>query len=167
MKNLIFLLSLLPLALSQTTTTSSPAPSPTLFGPCGGFRIPNPPTCASDEKCVKDPNGGCPKACDSPGICVKRCGGKRGLVCPKGSVCEDDLDDTCDPESGGADCIGNCMPPPAIPSRITVKPTPVPTGKVCGGLKGLKCDSGCVCQGCFPAGAADCSGRCVCAILEG
>jgi hypothetical protein len=37
------------------------------------------------------------------------CGGIAGLPCPKGFICVDDPRDDCDPETGGADCIGICV----------------------------------------------------------
>ena len=40
---------------------------------------------------------------------LQPCGGIAGLPCPKGFVCVDDPRDDCDPEAGGADCIGICM----------------------------------------------------------
>lgn len=41
---------------------------------------------------------------------LRYCGGFAGLTCPKGQVCVDDPSDDCDPEKGGADCIGLCVP---------------------------------------------------------
>ncbi len=38
------------------------------------------------------------------------CGGFMGLLCPDGSQCVDDSSDTCDPDAGGADCMGSCQP---------------------------------------------------------
>lgn len=47
------------------------------------------------------------------GECVKEdlvsCGGFAGTVCATGLVCVDDPRDDCDPEIGGADCIGLCV----------------------------------------------------------
>jgi len=37
------------------------------------------------------------------------CGGLMGLPCPEGYVCLDDSSDSCDPATGGADCIGVCV----------------------------------------------------------
>lgn len=38
------------------------------------------------------------------------CGGIAGLPCPDGRVCVDDPRDDCDPDNGGADCGGICVP---------------------------------------------------------
>ena len=47
------------------------------------------------------------------------CGGIAGFLCPEGQICVDDPTDSCDPASGGADCIGICTyeikPPGAGP----------------------------------------------------
>lgn len=43
---------------------------------------------------------------DGPGLA---CGGLMGLPCPDGYVCIDDSKDSCDPATGGADCIGVCV----------------------------------------------------------
>ena len=40
----------------------------------------------------------------------RRCGGITGKPCPKGLVCIDDPNDDCDPDNGGADCGGICVP---------------------------------------------------------
>ena len=40
------------------------------------------------------------------------CGGFGGLECPDGLTCVDDPADDCDPNKGGADCIGVCEPTP-------------------------------------------------------
>jgi hypothetical protein len=37
------------------------------------------------------------------------CGGIGGLQCPTGQTCVDDPSDTCDPMTGGADCMGMCV----------------------------------------------------------
>lgn len=37
------------------------------------------------------------------------CGGFAGLTCPDGRTCVDDPSDNCDPDNGGADCIGMCV----------------------------------------------------------
>ncbi|RMF24277.1 MAG: hypothetical protein D6760_03655 [Deltaproteobacteria bacterium] len=39
------------------------------------------------------------------------CGGIAGLPCPDGMVCVDWPGDDCDPNAGGADCIGMCVTP--------------------------------------------------------
>ncbi len=38
------------------------------------------------------------------------CGGFGGIPCPSGYVCEDDPRDDCDPDRGGRDCGGICVP---------------------------------------------------------
>ncbi|WNG39940.1 hypothetical protein F0U61_44360 [Archangium violaceum] len=40
---------------------------------------------------------------------TRSCGGFAGTPCPKGQLCVDDPSDDCDPERGGADCIGICV----------------------------------------------------------
>lgn len=37
------------------------------------------------------------------------CGGFAGLTCPDGQTCVDDPSDDCDPDNGGADCVGMCV----------------------------------------------------------
>lgn len=37
------------------------------------------------------------------------CGGIAGFPCPGAGQCEDDPDDDCDPNNGGADCGGRCV----------------------------------------------------------
>jgi hypothetical protein len=69
------------------------------------------------------------------------CGGIAGIACPSGFVCVDDPRDDCDPERGGADCGGVC----------------VPVGKeLCDGLLcgpgHYCCDAGC--RRCLPVGEA-------------
>lgn len=39
-----------------------------------------------------------------------RCGGFIGAPCPSGYTCVDDPSDACDPNNGGADCSGICVP---------------------------------------------------------
>ena len=47
------------------------------------------------------------------GVCIgeapKQCGGFAGLQCDAGETCVDDPSDNCDPQNGGADCIGICQ----------------------------------------------------------
>lgn len=39
------------------------------------------------------------------------CGGFAGFACPyQEQTCVDDLSDDCDPQNGGADCMGICVP---------------------------------------------------------
>jgi hypothetical protein len=48
-----------------------------------------------------------------PGSCVQKiganCGGIAGLECGQGLVCVDPLEDGCDNDCGGADCLGICL----------------------------------------------------------
>ncbi|QRN94714.1 hypothetical protein JRI60_37195 [Archangium violaceum] len=40
---------------------------------------------------------------------TRSCGGFPGTPCPKNQLCVDDPSDDCDPDKGGADCIGICV----------------------------------------------------------
>jgi hypothetical protein len=63
--------------------------------------------CPRDEICVTDPDR--PKQ----SFCVKpvMCGGLAVMSCKnKTDKCVDDPRDDCDPEKGGADCSGVCIP---------------------------------------------------------
>ena len=40
---------------------------------------------------------------------TRSCGGFPGTPCPQGQICLDDPSDDCDPNNGGADCIGICV----------------------------------------------------------
>ncbi|KAG6190712.1 hypothetical protein E4U36_002065 [Claviceps purpurea] len=81
---------------------------------CGGFRS-QPVKCPSGTECRDDPRvpESCGLACDVPGICMPKkapsCAGFAGRACPKGLQCYDVLHDGCDPQNGGADCIGVCL----------------------------------------------------------
>ncbi|HET6582383.1 MAG TPA: hypothetical protein VFG69_03025 [Nannocystaceae bacterium] len=44
--------------------------------------------------------------CDAPAFC----GGFAGIPCGEGEECIDDPSDECDPQNGGADCGGICVP---------------------------------------------------------
>lgn len=97
-------------------------------------------------------NNGCVFArYDHLGECKNEtCGGIANLPCPAGKTCIDDPDDSCDPQNGGADCGGICVPQ-----------------KLCGGFAGLPCGDGELCvdipgDSCDPEnGGADCPGECV------
>jgi hypothetical protein len=56
------------------------------------------------------------------------CGGIAGFPCPPDYECVDDPSDNCDPDGGGADCIGICRPP-----------------ALCGDALGIKCPGGYAC----------------------
>ena len=51
---------------------------------------------------------------DVGGICLpqnpSRCGGFGAIQCQTGMSCVDDQGDSCDPNAGGADCGGVCVP---------------------------------------------------------
>lgn len=53
------------------------------------------------------------------------CGGIAGFPCPDDMQCVDDPDDSCDPENGGADCGGICVP--AAASSVASSATPIPS----------------------------------------
>ena len=82
-----------------------------------GTRGPTGPvgTCRKGSKCGDDPRtpDSCGLACDIPGICIPKkapqCNGFAGFQCPKGLFCYDVPNDGCDPNNGGADCIGICL----------------------------------------------------------
>eukprot|EP01084_Bolivina_argentea_P297443 512431_1 len=42
------------------------------------------------------------------GSCLTLCGGIAGFECATGYTCNDDPDDSCDPDEGGSDCSGIC-----------------------------------------------------------
>jgi len=81
------------------------------------------------------------------------CGGFAGIPCPEGEECVDDPNDDCDPENGGADCGGICIPS---------EPKPF-----CGGFGNFPCPEGMQCvddpdDDCDPNnGGADCGGVCI------
>ncbi|KAF3913511.1 hypothetical protein ABW20_dc0100181 [Dactylellina cionopaga] len=119
MKTIIFTLALASIAYAApqaeiykreaaAPTLSAVSPLPT-YQPCGGHVV-NPQTCPRGYVCVDNPRT-CSQAVDCPGICVKpqACGGFAGIRCPIGKKCYDDPRDNCDPQAGGADCIGLCI----------------------------------------------------------
>jgi hypothetical protein len=104
------------------------------------------------------------------------CGGIAGIPCPKGQECVDNPKDDCDPNNGGADCGGICVPatnPCAAVLCQTGNECVVVDGKAvcqpafCGGIAGIKCPDGFDCvdnpkDDCDPNnGGADCGGICV------
>ena len=46
---------------------------------------------------------------EAPQHLTRSCGGFLGTPCPNGQLCLDDPGDDCDPDQGGADCIGVCV----------------------------------------------------------
>jgi len=59
--------------------------------------------CHEDGTC----SGAAPDCEEQP----QACGGFAGLMCPDDLVCVDDPSDDCDPNAGGADCMGICVDP--------------------------------------------------------
>jgi hypothetical protein len=82
------------------------------------------------------------------------CGGFAGIPCGSGEECVDDPSDDCDPQNGGADCGGVCIP--EAPKQF------------CGGIAAFECPGAGVCvddpaDDCDPEnGGADCGGVCEC-----
>jgi len=72
---------------------------------CQGFTV-NPHACPDNYRCIHpEPTG------DVPGSCYQFCGGFGGFQCSDpNDQCHDDPSDSCDPNSGGADCGGICKP---------------------------------------------------------
>ena len=72
------------------------------------------PVCAGNlVSCLVDPCLGAAAVCGPTGSCIPTsefCGGFAGVPCPEGLVCVDDPRDECDPQTGGADCNGLCVP---------------------------------------------------------
>ena len=136
---------------------------------CGGRTV-NPHQCPSNFVCE-----GPQLAVDGTGHCTQRCGGIAGLACSGTDICVDDPNDTCDPRSGGADCMGVCRA--AICSGVTSRCAPgfqwdqfacnCVERTSCGGFAGFPCAPGKSCiddarDNCDPAnGGADCPGVCV------
>ena len=52
---------------------------------------------------------------DASGYCVDSCG---FIGCDNGLECVDDESDDCNPDKGGADCAGFCLPSPS--SRLVL-----------------------------------------------
>lgn len=84
--------------LSLLLLSASAIAVPTDKTPCPLF-------CPPNEICVTDPS-------TKQSFCVKpvECGGLVVKRCPKGQKCVDDPRDDCDPDDGGADCSGVCIP---------------------------------------------------------
>lgn len=178
--------------------------------PCGGITgasCPGGGTCEDDPSDTCDPNQGgadCGGSCrclqlalcirgyifdSSAEVCacvpdpnVPRCAGFIGLECPAGLECIDDPSDDCDPNNGGADCGGLCVPGPTGDPCATVRcaagthcvegrcePDEAPV--FCGGIANIQCPGIGLCEddpydGCDPSnGGADCGGVCTCEAL--
>lgn len=82
----------------KLTTSSLAQPCPTPEPPkpthqaCGSRGL---PPCPYSQTCINDPSKpNCEILADCPGFCVNldgpKCGGLKGLKCPKGKVCVDD-----------------------------------------------------------------------------
>lgn len=83
---------------------------------CGGFVV-DPQECPSGYQCI-EPDPRRPGVTDLPGICLPEspitCGGFAGGECFSTTFtaqCYDWPNDGCDPNNGGADCIGLCLLP--------------------------------------------------------
>ncbi|HVH41092.1 MAG TPA: hypothetical protein VM925_02080 [Labilithrix sp.] len=75
---------------------------------CGGFTM-NPHACPDGYRCRLPQH-----VADVPGKCVQFCGGIAAFQCTDpNEQCIDDPTDDCDPNKGGADCGGICVPPNA------------------------------------------------------
>ncbi len=93
-------------------------------------------------------------------ITGETCGGFAGELCPEGQTCVDDPSDECDPEQGGADCMGVCVVSEEEQEEEEEEVT------TCGGVAGESCPDELVCvddpsDDCDPEqGHADCGGIC-------
>ncbi|MBL8950175.1 MAG: hypothetical protein JNK82_05325 [Myxococcaceae bacterium] len=121
--------------------------------------------------------------CQGTTVCVEsqcieptgHCGGFAGLQCNANELCVDDPRDDCDPENGGADCGGVCVPAPSheqpdsgTPDSGTPQQQPDAGGEVpqsCGGFtpNPMSCPTGykCVDNPNTCSMAVDCPGICV------
>jgi hypothetical protein len=111
-------------------------------------------------KVVSD--GACQQECaayDAAGNCL--CGGFAGFACPAGEVCVFN-DANCDPEQGGADCMGICVPEETCVCDMMYAPVCGVDGQTYGNACEAKCANVDIqyegeCQGGAPCSAdADC-----------
>jgi hypothetical protein len=143
--------------------------------PCASATCPQGTVCkAQDVVCVKAP-------CLPVAACVPvdavTCGGFAARPCPGAGLCEDNPNDSCDPNHGGADCGGLCAckgPVPCPPGQTWDGSTkvcacvPVDPPVACGGFAARPCPGAGVCEdnpndSCDPNhGGADCGGLCAC-----
>jgi hypothetical protein len=122
----------------------------------------------------KQDENGC-ELCDCK---PKTCGGIAAFPCPEGLICADNPDDGCDPQAGGADCGGICLPILCLGFTKVMCPIdhycvygysplcPSGEGGFCGGINGIPCVEGLHCvddpaDTCDPqAEGNDCGGLC-------
>jgi hypothetical protein len=74
----------------------------------------------------------------------RACGGIGGLQCPDGLTCVDDPSDTCNPEQGGADCMGMCVKSEVKKCDFTADPAKTYVGQsreTCATMK-FVCEAG-------------------------
>ena len=121
--------------------------------------------------------------CNGKTVCVDSdcveptgmCGGIAGIQCQKGELCVDDPRDNCDPDKGGADCGGVCVPEPTTHQAPDSGTPAADAGSSqapmdCGGHRPNPpmCPSGYVCvdnpKTCSMA--ADCPGICVPEVIK-
>ncbi|MFO0587881.1 MAG: hypothetical protein U0441_10095 [Polyangiaceae bacterium] len=84
-----------PFAMGCSAVSSPPGSDGATTGPVPTTTTPPPPPTTSSST----PTG-------------QMCGGFGGFACPAGLTCIDDPRDSCDPDKGGADCSGICVPSP-------------------------------------------------------
>ncbi|HYD48454.1 MAG TPA: hypothetical protein VEB21_08910, partial [Terriglobales bacterium] len=105
---------------------------------CAGICVPDQQAqCRSDEECphvlapctaCNDGSHACPRGQCRNGVCEvvidscrerDFCGGIAGIPCRDGFECIDDPADDCDPNAGGADCGGVCVPREQAPPQCS------------------------------------------------
>lgn len=96
-------LAILASAFLVAIASASPLEAaPKKCGPCEKLCL------AAGQVCVSVPTDkGCKDVCILPTFC----GGFAGIACEeKDAICVDDPRDDCDPQNGGFDCGGLCVP---------------------------------------------------------